>query len=460
MEPTAGASRAHRSPGRAGRAGRIGRIQLGPRHVGVVVGLLIGAAVMLIVATLNDVVGTRVPVLSTLASAPIPDNERPLAERTPPPATPGTCLTWQRPDAADAVVVDCSRQHLFEQSGPVQLTEFKPGSAMPTNQRFRELVNDRCTPLVVNYLGSKYDPYGAFRAGALKPSQKSWGDGDRTLRCGLQRFSRSGALYPIVGKVGGQDQADVRPAGTCLGIDGRFIGDPIDCSLAHAEEAVGAVDLGQKFSGNFPAPGDQDSYLQPQCMKLATAYAGSPDVINTKKLVVIWNNLTQQSWAAGTRRVACNLAAVLPDKSGYAPITGSVKGPVQIGNQAAPPAQQQVPPGAPAPGAGGSDDSDGGDPADSPQTEPSIAPPVPLPANPLPALGGGKPGDNPLGGGDRDKDKAPANPLGGAEKQPTNPLGGNGKPPLGGDANPANPLGGEKAPDLTKPAEATGNTPR
>jgi len=33
--------------------------------------------------------------------------------------------------------------------------------------------------------------------------------------------------------------ADVRPAGTCLGIDGRFIGDPVDCSLPHAEESVG-----------------------------------------------------------------------------------------------------------------------------------------------------------------------------------------------------------------------------
>jgi len=186
----------------------------------------------------------------------------------------------------------------------------------------------------------------------------------------------------------------------------------------------------------------------------AAPNAGGPDVIGAKKLVVIWNNVTQQSWAAGTRRVACNLAAVLPDKSGYAPITGSVKGPVQIGNQPAPPAQQQVPPGAPAPGAGGDDDSDGGEAADSPQTEPSIAP-VPLP---LPALGGGdKPGTNPLGGGD--KDKAPTNPLGGGDKPGANPLGGD-KPanPLGGGGN-ANPLGGEKPPELPKPAEATGNTP-
>jgi len=62
---------------------------------------------------------------------------------------------------------------------------------------------------------------------------------------------------------------------------------------------VGAVDLSQKFtSGKFPAPGDQDGFLQPQCTKLAGAYAGSTDVITSKNLVVIWNNVTQQSWAA------------------------------------------------------------------------------------------------------------------------------------------------------------------
>jgi hypothetical protein len=205
---------------------------------------------------------------------------------------------------------------------------------------------------------------------------------------------------------------------------------------------VGAVDLSQKFtSGKFPAPGDQDGFLQPQCTKLAGAYAGSTDVITSKNLVVIWNNVTQQSWAAGTRRVACNLAAVLPDKSGYAPITGSVKGPVQVGNKPAAPAQPEVPPGAPAPGAGG-DDSDSDGPASQapPQQQPSIAP-VPLPANPLPALGGG----NGNQGG-----KPPAGPLGGGDKPPANPLGGADKPPT-------NPLGNEPA--LTKPAEARNSTP-
>ncbi|MBO0850790.1 MAG: septum formation family protein, partial [Pseudonocardia sp.] len=351
--PAGPEERPSRDPARGGR----------PRtfHVVAIVGLLTGAAIMLLVATLYDTTGTKVPVLSRLASAPVPDSQRPLGDRTPPPTTPGTCLTWKRTDAADAYAVDCGRQHLFEQAGPAQLADFAPGAPMPNNDRFRALVNERCTPLVVKYLNGKYDQDGAFRAGALKPSQKSWNDGDRTLRCGIQRFSRSGELYAIVGKVADQDQADIRPAGTCLGIDGRFIGDPVDCSLPHAIESVGSIDLGQKFPGKYPSVGDQDGFLQPACSKLAASYAGGDNVISSKNLAVMWDNLTPESWAAGTRKVACNLAAQLPDRSGFAPITGSVKGPVQVGNQAAPPAQAPVPAGAPAPGSEpqDSDEDDG-----------------------------------------------------------------------------------------------------
>lgn len=402
-----------RTPARGGR----------PRtfHVVVVVGLLTGAAIMLLCATLYDTTGTKVPVLSTLASAPVPDNQRPLADRTPPPATPGTCLTWKRADAADAYAVDCGHRHLFEQAGPAQLADFAPGAPMPNNDRFRALVNERCTPLVVKYLNGKYDPDGAFRAGALKPSQKSWNDGDRTLRCGIQRFSRSGALYAIVGKVADQDQADIRPAGTCLGIDGRFIGDPVDCSLPHAIESVGSIDLGQKFPGKYPSVGDQDGFLQPACSKLAAGYAGGDNVISSKNLAVMWDNLTPESWAAGTRKVACNLAAQLPDRSGFAPITGSVKGPVQVGNQPAPPVQAPAPAGAPAPGSEAQDSDDDDDQKKEEKDAPEPLKPPELPKPSLPPL---------PGGGDLSGDhKLPDNPLGELAKKGAGPLT---KPPAGG----------------------------
>ena len=61
-----------------------------------------------------------------------------------------------------------------------------------------------------------------------------------------------------------------------------------------------------------------------------------------------WDNLTEDSWTAGTRRVNCNLAALLPDRSGFAPVTGSVRGPVTVGDTPAPPATGTPEPGVPA----------------------------------------------------------------------------------------------------------------
>ena len=113
-------------------------------------------------------------------------------------------------------------------------------------------------------------------------------------------------------------------------------------------ETVGVVDLAQKWDGRFPAVADQDAYLQPACAKVAADYAGGDKVITDKKLTVYWDNVTEDSWKAGSRKVNCNLAALLPDRSGFAPVAGSVKGAVSVGNQPAPPAPDSSTPGAPA----------------------------------------------------------------------------------------------------------------
>ena len=154
------------------------------------------------------------------------------------PTTPGVCVTWTRADAADTRLVECAESHLFEQAGTVELTD---QTEMPDDVRWRRLVNERCETVVRDYLGGRFDPDGRYRMGALKPSPAKWTDGDRQLRCGLQSASRSGALYPITGRVSEQDQSAVYDAGTCLGIDGRTVGDPIDCDVTHAIEVVGVV---------------------------------------------------------------------------------------------------------------------------------------------------------------------------------------------------------------------------
>lgn len=313
----------------------------------VVAGLVIGAATMLAVATLDTFGGTTVPVLGSFAALPAGPSEPEVIEVPAPPATPGTCLNWTRPDAADTAVVDCAQPHLFEQAGSVLLTD---QALLPDDQAMRQLVKERCTPVVVSYLGGQFDPVGRYRVGALKPSPAKWDQGDRELRCGIQSASRSGALYPLTGKAAESDQSNVQQPGTCLAIDGLNIGDPVSCDGAHAVETVGIVDLSAQFPDAYPqVTPDQDAYLQPECLRIATEYAGSPEAITSKGLTVYWDNLGEASWAAGTRKVNCNLAALLPDKSGFAPVVGSVKGNVVVGGQPAPPATNLPAAGEPAP---------------------------------------------------------------------------------------------------------------
>ena len=141
-------------------------------------------------------------------------------------------------------------------------------------------------------------------------------------------------MYPTVGRVADSDQSAVQEPGTCLAIDGRTVGDPVACVGPHAVETVGIVDLSGEVPrpvpagrrpGRVPAAGVQPGRQRPT--RAAT------DVIAKKKLTVYWDNVTEESWNAGTRKINCNLAALLPDRSGFAPVTGSVTGDVVVGGE-------------------------------------------------------------------------------------------------------------------------------
>lgn len=349
----------------------------------VVTGIVVGSLTMFGVATLDTFAGATVPVLGSIAEAPDEPAEPEVVELPPPPSTPGTCLNWTRADAADTDVVDCDEPHLFEQAGSVLLLD---QTAVPDDDSWRQLVDERCTPVVVEYLDGAFDPVGKFRVGALRPSPTKWEQGERELRCGLQSASRSGALYPITGRVADQDQSNVHEPGTCLAIDGRTIGDPIDCDEPHAVEAVGIVDLSEEFAEEFPSVEDQDAFLQPECARIAGEYAGGEEVIAEKELTVYWDNLADESWEAGSRRINCNLAALLPDKSGFAPVTGSVMGPVSVSDSPAPPATGSAEPGTPvSPGAATAPGSSPGPASPGTPLVPGSSPPPPAePGSPPP----------------------------------------------------------------------------
>ncbi|QIS08050.1 septum formation family protein [Nocardia arthritidis] len=250
----------------------------------------------------------------------------------------GDCLTWSKPDRTDLTKVSCSGKHLFEVAADIDMSkypgvEFGPGSRFPDSLRLTELKEEHCLPAVQNYLGGRYDPRGRYIIGLMYPSPDGWKHGDRTLRCGVQLGGATGAARPVTGSILDGDQSKVYDRGTCLGINQNLPTDPVDCAQQHALEIVSTVDLGQHFQGPPPAKDEQDKYVQDECAKAATDYLGAPDVIRNKTLTMFFDFVDARSWLAGNRKLDC-MVGKGADKEGFAPITGSAKGDIQINGQA------------------------------------------------------------------------------------------------------------------------------
>ncbi len=319
-----------------------------------VIGILAGALIMLLAASAFAATGNGLGFLGLVGdeSGSSPgilggSSSGPETDRATLATAPGTCLTWQRSDGGDVTQVDCSQSHLFESAGPVT-ANFPDGAPFPADAAWQKVVSDQCAPLVQRYLGKPLDPTGRYKVGALKPTATAWGDGDRTVRCGLQAPGVSGALFSSTGKVSDADQAVVFAPGTCLGLSGKEVSDPVSsCAKTHAAEVAGTVDLGSKFTGGLPSVDDQDNFLQPACTKVAQDAVGAQKLTDSK-LTVYWTNINQASWDAGTRRVSCNMGSLLADNSGFAPLTGAVSDGVKIGGAAPASPDPLPPPGAPA----------------------------------------------------------------------------------------------------------------
>ncbi|GAA4864487.1 septum formation family protein [Saccharopolyspora cebuensis] len=264
-------------------------------------------------------------------------------------ATAGTCLTWRSADASDIGKIGCERPHLFEVTGKADLAaQFPPNAPYPPTEQWQQLKMDHCTQVARNFLGGRFDPNGKFGVGAFTPSEESWQRGDRTLFCGLQQPGPSGRLHPITGDAARIDQSNTWPVGTCLGINGTEPWDPVDCAQPHSLEITGLVNLAEQFPEGYPPVEEQDGFLATRCEEITAEYAGSPTAARDKGLVVSWDTLAQESWDAGSREVNCKVGATLPDGSGLAPVTGSVKGEVQVGTEPAPVDPTPPQPGAPA----------------------------------------------------------------------------------------------------------------
>lgn len=254
-------------------------------------------------------------------------------------APDGSCLTWG--DSGDMSKVDCSVKHLFEIAGTVDLSsQYPKGAPFPDGTLWQKIAQDSCTSVTAKFMSGKLDPFGKYSTGALKPKEQQWSAGSRTVRCGLQAAGPGGKkLLPTVGSAAKSDQSVVYEVGTCLGIDGKDVSDPVACGTAHAYEMVGIVDLKALFPDAYPTEDKQQAALSPACEKIANDYTKGFD-LRKAGLGVTWDTIRQESWAVGSTKVNCKVGQKLPDGSGLQKVTNSVKG---VGQQLVPTATQAAP---------------------------------------------------------------------------------------------------------------------
>jgi len=188
----------------------------------------------------------------------------------------------------------------------------------------QQVVTEKCTEVAAEFLGGPLDPYGKYTVGALKPTSEQWRDGDRKLRCGLQRVTPSGdRLLPTKGEAQAKTQSNVHDPGTCFALVDGQPGDPIDCMRGHSYETVGQVDLHATYGDAYPDEASQGEKLAELCPPVAAQYTGNID-LRAKQLALYWDTLKPESWAAGSYLVNCKVGAQSQDGA-LEKVTGSIK---------------------------------------------------------------------------------------------------------------------------------------
>jgi hypothetical protein len=238
----------------------------------------------------------------------------------------GTCLDWPHDKPQNMRRVPCDKPHTFEVTSNVEIGGVYGGNSKPpAEQEWQQIVTERCTAEATKYLGGTLDPFGKYTAGALKPSREQWADGDRRLRCGVQRVTPSGErLLPTTGPAAEQDQSNVHDPGTCFALVDGQVGDPVPCDTAHAYEVVGEVDLSKEFDPKtYPADAAQREKLVDLCVPVANKYTGNAD-LKANQLSLYSDTVKKESWAAGSHRVNCKVGA-RESNNQLRPVQGSVK---------------------------------------------------------------------------------------------------------------------------------------
>jgi hypothetical protein len=269
-------------------------------------------------------------------------SDRPAASAPALVAHPGDCLNWPTGAPERAAVVNCVSDHVFEVADSEAVTQSSGPAPSSTDAGLRPEFQQKCTDAVDRYLGPRYDPGGRFVVGMVWQSTGVDRQAAGRLVCGLQLPSDGAASVPFRGRVADQDQSNVWPLGTCLGIrNGQPTEVVVDCASPHALEITGTEDLSNVFTQAAPSVEAQDSVVQDACTSLTTAYL-APTTLASTGLVLRYRPIEAAGWDTGTRKTACRIGFPKPDGS-WATLVGDAETSLVVdGRPAAPPPPSPV----------------------------------------------------------------------------------------------------------------------
>jgi Septum formation len=239
----------------------------------------------------------------------------------------GECVRWDQEGSTrrrDVHTVSCDSSHLFEMVGMTVVPQAWTAGPRPTGDQSFRMIEAACRGLAERFYGGPLDPYGFVHLAAISPLEDGWLAGDRNVGCALTRLAidrsdieayAKDRVQETVGSLRTSDQRFPWKVGDCLTFERWTFRVP--CAEPHTYEFVGW--------GEFPKESERPFATNPTygdtCDALAQPYQPDP-----AESIVMWDQVTSESWAAGTRSFPCYYASAKRDPDGSpAKRVGSVR---------------------------------------------------------------------------------------------------------------------------------------
>ncbi|MEO8509683.1 MAG: septum formation family protein [Chloroflexota bacterium] len=95
--------------------------------------------------------------------------------------SPSDCFNTDGSQVDEVSVVDCEQPHFYEAFLNYDMTQ-GDAEAYPGDEAVLSDADDQCRPAFEEYVGTAYDD-SALYITVIRPSESTWGDGDRTVIC-------------------------------------------------------------------------------------------------------------------------------------------------------------------------------------------------------------------------------------------------------------------------------------